>query len=198
MILSVELASISIAVEDLPLFAAEEERFLAGQLLVAAPEMRDSRFAHAVLYMIKHDEHGAVGLIVNRPMAKGPISDLLKSLGKETEDAAGEIILHYGGPVEGGKGFVLHSDDYALDSTTKIKDGIAVTTDVEFLRDMGLGKGPRRSLVALGYAGWAPGQLEAEIKADGWFSIPGDPELIFGADAEKKWERAMDRRKIKL
>jgi len=182
----------------LSLCAAEEERFLTGQLLVATPEMPDPRFAETVLYMIKHDEHGAVGLVVNRPVARGPIADVLKSLGVETEGAGGEITLHYGGPVEPGKGFILHSDDYVLDSTTKIKDGIAVTTDSEILRALSLGKGPRRSLLALGYAGWAPGQLEAEIKANGWFSIPADAELIFGADAEKKWDRALERRRIKL
>jgi putative transcriptional regulator len=195
---SVGLALVSMAALDLSLCAAEEERFLTGQLLVATPEMPDPRFAETVLYMIKHDEHGAVGLVVNRPVAKGPIADVLKSLGVETEGAGGEITLHYGGPVEPGKGFILHSDDYVLDSTTKIKDGIAVTTDPELLRALSLGKGPRRTLLALGYAGWAPGQLEAEIKANGWFSIPADAELIFGADAEKKWERAMERRRIKL
>jgi putative transcriptional regulator len=189
---------ISVAALVFPLFAAEEDRFLAGQLLVATPEMSDPRFAHAVLYVIKHDENGAAGLIVNRPLAKGPIADLLQSMGKETESAAGEVTLHYGGPVESGKGFILHSDDYALESTERIGDGIALTMDPEILRAMALSKGPKRSLVALGYAGWAPGQLEAEIRAGGWFSIPADTDLIFGADAEKKWERAMDRRKIKL
>lgn len=195
---SVGLALVSMAAADLSLCAAEEERFLAGQLLVATPEMPDPRFAETVLYMIKHDEHGAVALVVNRPVARGPIADVLKSLGVETEGAGGEITLHYGGPVEPGKGFILHSDDYVLDSTTKIKDGIAVTTDPEILRALSLGKGPRRSLLVLGYAGWAPGQLEAEIKANGWFSIPAETELIFGADAEKKWDRAMERRRIKL
>ena len=194
----VGLALVSMAAADLSLCASEEERFLSGQILVATPEMPDPRFAETVLYMIKHDEHGAVGLVVNRPVAKGPIADVLKSLGVETEGARGEITLHYGGPVEPGKGFILHSDDYVLDSTTKIKDGIAVTTDPELLRALSLGKGPRRSLLLLGYAGWAPGQLEAELKANGWFSIPADVELIFGADAEKKWERAMERRRIKL
>ena len=195
---SVGLALVSMAAADLSLCAAEEERFLTGQLLVATPEMPDPRFAETVLYMIKHDEHGAVALVVNRPVAKGPIADVLKSLRVETEGAGGEITLHYGGPVEPGKGFILHSDDYVLDSTTKMKDGIVVTTDPELLRALSLGKGPRRSLLLLGYAGWAPGQLEAEIKANGWFSIPADAELIFGADAEKKWDRATERRRIKL
>ena len=194
---SVGLALVSMAA-DLSLCAAEEERFLTGQLLVATPEMPDPRFAETVLYMINHDEHGAVGLVVNRPLARGPIADVLKSLGVDAEGAGGEITLHYGGPVEPGKGFILHSDDYVLDSTTKVKDGVAVTTDPEILRALSLGKGPRRSLLLLGYAGWAPGQLEAEMKANGWFSIPADAELIFGADAEKKWDRALERRRIKL
>lgn len=148
--------------------------------------------------MVRHDRNGAMGLVINKPMAKGPIADLLQSLGAASEGATGEIILHYGGPVEADRGLVLHSDDYILDTTTVIQDGIAITGDVELLRMIGRGKGPRQSLLIMGYAGWAPGQLEGEIAAGHWFSIPADKELIFGEDADSKWDRAMDKRRIGL
>ena len=175
----------------------EGTRNLTGQLLVAAPEMNDPNFSQTVIYMIEHDEKGAMGLVVNRPLAMGPISDLLKGLGAVGEDVSGEIILHSGGPVEPGKFFVLHSDDYAHKSTTVVGSGLAVTADVEIVRAIGQGKGPRRSIFVLGYAGWAPGQLETEIKAGGWFSIPADEKLIFEGDPATKWGRAVAKRKVK-
>ena len=178
--------------------AADEDPYLTGQLLVATPEMSDPRFVQTVIYIIKHDPSGAMGLVVNRPVAKGSIADLLQFLEAESEGAKGEIILHYGGPVEPEQGFVLHTEDYIGDGTKVVRDGIAVTTNVELLRALSLGKGPRQSLFLFGYAGWAPGQLEAEIKANAWFSISAEKDLIFGADAENKWQRAMDKRKIRL
>jgi putative transcriptional regulator len=177
---------------------AQPSPWLTGQFLVATPEMRDPNFSRTVIYMVKHDEDGATGLVVNRPIAKGPIEDLLKSLRMESEGAGGEIILHYGGPVEPGKGFVLHTDDYTVESTTVVEKGVALTADVEILRAISLGKGPRQSLFLLGYAGWAPGQLEAELKANAWFTIPAEADLIFSVGAERKWERALDKRKITL
>ena len=161
------------------------------------PEMNDPNFTETVIYMIEHNENGATGLVINRPLAKGPIADLLKGIGAESEDAKGEIIIHYGGPVEPGKAFVLHSDDYSDKGTTVLGGGLAVTTDVDIVRAMSQGKGPRRSIFVLGYAGWAPGQLEAEIKAGGWFSIPADAKLILDGDPATKWERAVARRKVK-
>ncbi len=178
--------------------AADQGQNLTGQLLVATQQMSDPRFVQTVIYIIKHDESGAMGLVVNRPMAKGPIADLLKSLGAEAKGAKGEIVIHYGGPVQPEQGFILHTDDYKTEDTKVIGDGIAVTTSVEILRALSLGKGPRQSLFAFGYAGWGPGQLEAEIKADDWFSIAAEKDLIFGPDAESKWRRAMDKRKIRL
>lgn len=177
--------------------AAQEPEYLKGQLLVAAPEMNDPHFAETIVYLIEHSENGAMGLVINRPLAKGPIADLLKGLGTEGEDAGGEIVIHYGGPVEPQKALVLHSDDYADKGTGALGGGLAVTTDMEIVRAIGQGKGPRRSIFVLGYAGWAPGQLEAEIKAGGWFSIPADEKLIFEGDPATKWERAAARRKIK-
>lgn len=177
---------------------AEAAGSLTGQLLVATPQMRDPHFSQTVIYMVRHDAEGAMGLVLNRPIAKGPIRDLLESLKMETEGASGEIILHYGGPVEPGKGFLLHTDDYVSESTTIVAKGLALTADVEVLRAMALGKGPRQSVFLLGYAGWAPGQLEAEMRANAWFTIPADRDLIFGLDDENKWQKAQDRRKIDL
>jgi len=176
-----------------PGLLAQESRYLAGQLLVATPEMGDPRFAETVIYMLRHDETGAMGLIINKPIARGPISDLLRGLGVEDEEAKGEIILHYGGPVEPLRVFVLHTDDYADSKTQRVDGGIAVSAGPEIMRAMARGKGPRESIFALGYAGWAPGQLEGEIGRGDWFSIPAEPALIFQGDPAKKWDRATAR-----
>jgi putative transcriptional regulator len=176
--------------------ATERGSFFTGQLLVASPEMRDPRFAESVIYMIKHDADGAMGLIINKPLAKGLIDDLLKSYGSEAKGSQQNIVVHYGGPVSPRQGFMLHTDDSLLESSTKVTDGIAMTADVKMLEALADGKGPRQSLFMLGYAGWAPGQLEAELKTDSWFILPGDKALIFGGDADKKWLQAMDKRQI--
>jgi putative transcriptional regulator len=178
--------------------AAEHERFLAGQVLVATEEMADPRFAESVIYMVRHDAQGALGLVINRPMAQGPLDDLLKGFGVELKNPKGEIVIHYGGPVSRRQGFLLHSDDVVLESSTKVKDGIAMTSDTKLLEAMAQGQGPRQALFMLGYAGWGPGQLEAEIKAHSWFAIPGDKSLIFGKDADSKWKQATNRRRIPL
>ena len=178
--------------------AAERERFLTGQLLVATPDMKDSRFAESVIYMVKHDATGAMGLVINKPMAKGSIEDLLKGFGLEGKNSLLEIVIHYGGPVGARQGFLLHTDDHSIDSTTKVSNGIAMTADVKMLEALAGGKAPRQSLFMLGYAGWAPGQLEAELKTNSWFTLPADKALIFGADADKKWRQAMDKRQIPL
>jgi putative transcriptional regulator len=178
--------------------AAEENRFLTGQFLVATPEMRDPRFVESVIYLVKHDADGAFGLVINRPIARGPLRDLLKGFGIENENAKGDIILHYGGPVGPSQGFVLHTDDYLVDTSTLVKDGIAMTADAKLIEAISSGKGPQRFLVFIGYAGWSPGQLEGELQAQSWFTIPGDKSLLFDKDAEKKWRQAMDRRKIAL
>lgn len=180
------------------LTAAEQERYLTGQLLVATPEMQDPRFVETVIYMVKHDATGAFGLVINRPLAKGPIEDLLKGFGVGGEGAKGEIVIHYGGPVSPRQGFVLHSDDFLLDTSTVVKDGIAMTADTKLIQAISRGQGPRQSLLMLGYAGWAPGQLEGEIQAGSWFTVLADKALIFGQDPDRKWRQAMDRRKIEL
>lgn len=174
------------------------ERYLAGQLLVATSDMRDPRFVETVIYMVKHSADGAMGLVINRPLAKGSVEDLLKGMGVESKGAKGEIIIHYGGPVSPEAGFILHSDDVSLESSTRVKDGIAMTSDPKLIEAISRGKGPRQSLLAFGYAGWAPGQLEDELKANAWFVVSGDKAFIFGKDADKKWRRAMDKRQIPL
>ncbi|HLN87491.1 MAG TPA: YqgE/AlgH family protein [Candidatus Limnocylindrales bacterium] len=178
--------------------AAERENFFTGQLLVATAEIQDPRFAGSVIYMIKHDAESAMGLIINKPIAKVQIDDLLKSSGRKTQGLQKNIVIHYGGPVGQHQGFLLHTDDYSIDSTTKVSNGISMTADVKMLEALAGGKGPRQWLFMLGYAGWAPGQLEAEVKTNSWFILPGDKALIFGADADKKWRQAMDKRQIPL
>jgi len=176
----------------------DAEPSLAGQLLVATPEISDPRFEETVIYMVKHDQDGALGLVVNRPLARGPYADLLKSLGADAQGATGDAVIHYGGPVAVHQGFVLHSDDVLLDNSLKVRGGVAMTADVKIIEAMARGKGPKQALILFGYAGWGPGQLEAELKGNSWFVIAGDRSLIFGKDAEKKWRRAMDQRQIPL
>jgi putative transcriptional regulator len=148
--------------------------------------------------MVHHDAGGAMGLVVNRPLGNAPLAALLEGLGIEGNGVKGGIRLHYGGPVEPRRGFVLHTTDYASESTRVVKDGIALTVGAEILRALGTNTGPRLSLVAFGYAGWAPGQLEGEIAAGAWVVVQSDEALVFDQDYEKKWARAMARRTINL
>ena len=171
---------------------------LVGQFLVAAEEMGDPRFVRTVILMIRHDASGAMGLIVNRPAGEVPIARLLQGIGLDATGARGDVRLHYGGPVEPQQGLTLHSPEYTIDGTLRVTADIAVTGNPEILRAIGTGRGPKRYLVALGYAGWAPGQLEGEMKAGGWIAVPADAALTFDEDAEKKWERAMARRQVVL
>lgn len=171
---------------------------LTGQLLVATEQMPDPRFWHSVIYMVQHDATGAMGLIVNRPLGEVPIARLLEELGTASQGVSGDIRVHYGGPVDEARGFVLHTADYQGRGTLLINNGVALTRRPEILRAIAAGTGPRRSLFALGYAGWAPGQLEGEIEAGHWVAVPADEALVFDEDYEGKWKRAMARRTIEL
>ena len=171
---------------------------LAGQLLVATTDLKDPRFVRTVIYMVHHDAGGAMGLVVNRPLGDTPLATLLEGLGVEGNGVKGGIRLYYGGPVEPRRGFVLHTTDYTSESTRIVKDEIALTVGTDILRAIGTGTGPRLSLIALGYAGWAPGQLEGEIAAGAWVVVPADEGLVFGENYEKKWDQAMARRMIQL
>lgn len=178
--------------------AAETEQAIAGQLLIATGEMKDPRFGEAVIYLVKHDSEGTLGLIINRPIAQGAIDEVLKGFGAEAKGSQREIVIHYGGPVSSRQGFLLHSDDVTLENSIRAKDGIVMTSDIKMIEAIAMGKGPRQFIFTLGYAGWAPGQLEAELKTNSWFVISADKSFIFGEDAEKKWRRAMDKRQIPL
>ena len=177
---------------------AAQSASLAGQLLVARPELRDPRFSRTVVYIVHHDAGGAMGLILNRPIGEASLSELLEQAGVEGKSVNGKIRVHFGGPVGAPRGFVLHTADYKIDGTQVVKDGIAVTARAEILHAIGTGTGPRKSLFALGYAGWASGQIEGEIKAGSWEIVPADKALVFDEDYETKWERAMARRTIRL
>ena len=164
---------------------------LQGQFLIAMPSMGDSRFQQSVIYVCAHSEEGAMGLVVNRPADHITFDELLDQLSIDAPSPA-RVPVHLGGPVETGRGFVLHSPDYAgTGSTIGVGEGVDLTATVDVLRAMATGAGPARSLLVLGYAGWGPGQLEAEIIANGWLTSEGDPALIFEADADEKWTRAL-------
>ncbi len=172
--------------------------FLAGQLLVATKHIGDPRFAHTVIFMVAHDENGAFGLVVNRVYGQGPLKKFLEGFKIEADGIEGEIQLHYGGPVEPGVGFVLHTGDYDGPGTRKVVGGLAMTTEMGILKAMANGHGPRLALFALGYAGWGPGQLEGEIARGDWFSAPADEKLIFDNNVDTMWDRASDRAGLKL
>ena len=178
--------------------AAPPVRDLTGDLLVASDEMRDPRFAHTVIYMVRHDATGAQGVIVNRPTGEVPLAVLLRQMGMSERGATGTIRLHRGGPVEPLRIVVLHTTDYTGEGTTAVKDGIAITFEPAILRAIVDGKGPSRMLFAVGYAGWAPGQLEAEIEAGAWTRAVADRGILFDGDYDTKWDRAIARRKIDL
>jgi putative transcriptional regulator len=171
--------------------SAENGGYLTGQLLVAMPQMRDPRFARSVIYMCAHNAEGAMGLVVNRRVGSITFEDLLQQLGIGPNRRNDEIRVHFGGPVEQGRGFVLHSADYSQAGTMQVDESMALTATLDILKEMAAGGGPRRSLLALGYAGWGPGQLDAEIQANGWLSVAADEGLVFDADLDHKWERAI-------
>lgn len=179
------------------LVTAQGEPSLVGRLLVASEALRDPRFARTVVYVVRHDDKGAMGLIVNRPVRDLPLAPLLRKFGLSDEGVTGTVRAHYGGPVELRLGFVLHSAEYARPETERIAGDIALTSEEAVpgvLSDIAHGAGPRQSLFALGYAGWAPNQLEGEIERGSWIAVPADPALVFDTDHTHKWERAIARR----
>ena len=173
---------------------AAQAASLGGMVLVANEGMPDPRFQETVIYMIDHDEGGAFGLVVNKPISTGPIAALLDRLqidpGEEGGDEVqGSITVHYGGPVEPERGLILHSDDYAIEGTQPVSAGIALTGRTDVLRDIAHGRGPGRSLLLFGYCGWGPAQLEGEIARGDWTIVDADPDLVLGTDHEDKWRR---------
>lgn len=172
--------------------------YLAGHLLVAMPGMPDPRFAKAVIYMCAHNDEGAMGLVINRAMADFTFPDLLKQLGITVAADMPSISVQFGGPVEQGRGFVLHSSDYVHESTLVVDADVALTATVDILKAIARGKGPSHSLLALGYAGWGPGQLDAEILQNGWLSVKADPGIVFNANLGAKWQQALSKLGIDL
>ncbi len=172
--------------------------WLGGQLLVATRQLQDPRFVRTVVYLVRHDASGAMGLIVNRPVGEMPLAMLMQQLGLDAAGASGTMRIHYGGPVEPGRGFVLHTTEYSSQGTLTVPGGLAMTFEPGILRVIADGRGPRRTLFALGYAGWAPGQLENEIGRGDWLTVTSDEALVFDQDYDKKWERATARQRINL
>jgi putative transcriptional regulator len=165
---------------------------LDGKLLIAMPAMGDPRFDHSVVYVCAHSDTGAMGLIVNKPSPDLKFADLLKQLKIKAARPIEGIDVHYGGPVEHGRGFVLHSRDYtSADSTLKVNDDFGMTATLDILEDISQGQGPESCLLALGYAGWGPGQLEREIRENGWLTCDARADLVFSRDHDTKWKSAM-------
>ena len=169
----------------------DDDPYLAGQLLVAMPGIGDPRFDRSVIYLCAHNEGGAMGLVVNREFDDLTFPDLLEQLDIGVAPHLAPITVRFGGPVEAERGFVLHSRDYMHDGSLAVDDAIALTATVDILRAIVGGAGPERHMLALGYASWGPGQLDAEIRANGWLHVEADRDLVFDADLERKWERAM-------
>jgi putative transcriptional regulator len=180
--------------------------YLDGQMLIAMPAMRDERFARSLIYICAHSSDGAMGIVVNQPAANVNFPDLLVQLEVipakdliQLPSSAETVKVLKGGPVETGRGFVLHSADFFIEnSTLPIDDGICLTATLDILKAIARGKGPESAVLALGYAGWAPGQLETEIQENGWLNCDADTNLIFGTDIEHKYERALKKLGVDL
>jgi putative transcriptional regulator len=179
--------------------ASQARGFLDGQMLIATPAMPDERFARSVIYMCAHSSEGAMGIIVNQPAAHISFPDLLVKLDVipatdiiQVRSRASDVTVLKGGPVETERGFVLHSADFFIEnSTLPIDEGICLTATLDILKAIARGTGPASAVLALGYAGWSPGQLENEMQQNGWLHCSADAELIFGLDIEAKYDRAL-------
>lgn len=167
---------------------------LNGKLLIAMPGMGDPRFDHSVVFMCSHSDEGAMGLIVNKPAQDLEFDDLLKQLDIVPDPDVRPIRVHFGGPVEYGRGFVLHSSEYnrTTDATLKVGSDYGMTGTLDILEDISQGIGPQQSILAMGYSGWGPGQLEGEIARNGWLICDANLDLVFGADDNRKWQAALE------
>ena len=173
--------------------SASEPTDLTGKILIAMPGMGDPRFEHSVIYLCAHSEEGAMGLIVNKPSADVSMAALLEQLSITPSPGLGPRQVHFGGPVEMGRGFVLHSPDYMSGLTTlQVNDGFAMTGTLDVLETIARGDGPAHWMAMLGYAGWGPGQLEEELAENGWLVCDATPELVFETADASKWEAALN------
>jgi putative transcriptional regulator len=171
--------------------------FLDDQFLIAMPGMKDDRFARSVIYICAHSDEGAMGLIINQAQPLR-FPDLLVQLGIMNEQEAirlpqptRDFVVRNGGPVDRSRGFVLHSDDYMVESSLPVSEDICLTATIDILRAISSGRGPRRALMALGYAGWGAGQLEHEIAENGWLTCPANTDLLFDSDMDRKYDRIL-------
>jgi putative transcriptional regulator len=177
----------------------EDEGYLDGQLLIAMPAMGDERFSRSVIYLCAHSSEGAMGIVINQQAPNISFTELLDQLNIAPDEdrislpeSLDSMAVHFGGPVETGRGFVLHSADYfKAESTLPVDDSMCLTATIDILRDIAKGTGPDKALLALGYAGWGPGQLEDEIQSNGWLNCPADPELIFDPEIGRKYNKAL-------
>jgi putative transcriptional regulator len=167
---------------------------LKGQFLIATETMRDPRFERAVILMVSHGRDGALGIVINRPLGEKPLADILAAFGKKNTSAAGNVPVFLGGPVQPDVSFVIHGSDYRQPATISIDARLAATPSGDVLDDIARRQGPAKRLIAFGYAGWAPGQLEGELSRNVWYTAPADPALVFDDDRDKIWERAAARR----
>lgn len=173
--------------------ALEPEGYMTGKLLVAMPYIYDARFNHAVIYICGHDEQGAIGITTNKVFPSLTFSELLDQLNISSNTQAHETTLFYGGASELTRGFVLHSPDFQVESSVAINENFAITSTLEILRAIAVGRGPMNSIVSLGYNGWGPGQLEQEIQENVWMVVESDPNLVFNAPIDDKWRLSMKR-----
>jgi putative transcriptional regulator len=172
------------------------EGYLTGQLLVAMPAMRDSRFAQTVVFMCAHTAESAMGIVINRPLDGLSFDALLDQLKVEPSPPARRIRMHAGGPVETAKGFVLHTADWVQDGSLVVDDRFALTSSIDVLKAIARGEGPRQGMLALGYAGWGAGQLDEEILQNAWLSVPAEEEFVFADDLAAMWRGALSALKV--
>ena len=182
-------------IKDMAITIGTEDNWkdgLSGKLLIAMPGMGDPRFERTVIYLCAHSEDGALGLVINRRAENVSQKDLFDQLGIDLDPAAGGAWIHYGGPVETGRGFVLHSGDYHnAEATLDVDDTFSMTASLDILKAIAAGEGPAKSMIALGYAGWGEGQLEGELQQNGWLTVDADEEIVFSRDDDAKWEAAL-------
>jgi len=168
-----------------------DDTSLTGQLLIAMPAMDDPNFAHSVILLCAHTDEGAMGIVLNQPLAKPSFDALLAQLDVEPVPPARQIQLCQGGPVDHGRGFVLHTSDWISDGSLRVDDRLALTASLDVLQEIAQGGGPKESMLALGYSSWGPGQLDREMQENVWLSAPGELTLLFDADHGTKWRRAL-------
>lgn len=166
--------------------------YLVGQLVVAMPQMQDKRFEHSVIFICAHNEEGAMGLVLNKEIKTLNFDDLLKQMKIKHDSIEDQIRIQFGGPVESGRGFVLHSNDYKKSGTLEIDSEISLTATIDILKSIASGAGPEKCFLALGYVGWGPGQLEKEIQDNGWLIAESSASMIFDKNLEDKWEKTIE------